>query len=769
MAAQDQDAAQAAWARALDGLDEPTLLAPRDRTRRAALPERFTAFAPAELTAELTALSRRLDLTMNTLVQGGWAILLGALTGSDDVVFGATVAGRQAEVPGIETMVGLFINTLPVRVRLDAGEPVASFLARLQDEQSRLSDYHHASLARLQASTGDLFDTTMVFESYPDGGGQPERAGLAITNVTGRDAAHYPLSLRVVPGRQLELCLEYRPDLFTAADVETMAWLVRILAAFTAAPALPLGELDVLGPAERRFLLTDCNDSSAPLAARTLPELFAAQAARTPHAVAVTCGDKELSYAELAAASNRLARYLISLGAGPEQLVALALHRSVDLLIALLAIIKAGAAYLPIDPDYPPDRVQFMYADAKPAVAITERAIADLVPAGVRRVVADDDSLAALLGGYDDAEVTDADRIAPLQPSHPVYLVYTSGSTGRPKGVIGLHLGYVNRILWYSANFPYEPAEDVIAKSTLNFLDGSSELFGALSNGAHIVLADSAAAKNPAALIKMVARSPRCRMTVVPSLLDALLNEADSDVLVNCKRWICSGEALPVSLAADFAQRFPGSQLSNFYGASEATSDSLYYPCDGTEVLVGTPLWNTQAFVLDGWLRPVPVGVTGELYLAGTGVARGYLGRAGLTAERFVACPYTRPGEQMYRTGDLVRWRPDGNLEFVGRSDGQVKIRGSRVELGEVEAVLAAQPGVGQAIALVREDRSGDPRLVGYVTATDGGLDPDALRRRLAALVPDYMVPSACVLLSALPLMPNGKVDRAACPPLSTT
>ncbi len=765
---QDQDAARATWARALAGLEEPTFLASRDSGRRAVRPERVTTLLPAGLTARLTEVARRGDLTMNTLVQGAWAILLGMLTGSDDVVFGAVVAGRPAEVAGVETMVGLFINTVPVRARLDPAEPLGVFLARLQDEQSRLGDCQHLGLAQIQAIAGarELFDTTMVFESYPEGGGELSSDGLRVRGVTGRDAAHYPLSLRAAPGERLELCLEYRPDLFTAGSMDTLAArLVRILKTVAAGQDRPVREISILDEAERHQILSGWNDTAVELPAATLPELFAAQVARTPEAIAVTCGDRELTYADLAAASNRLARHLISLGAGPEQNVGLTLHRSVDLVIALLAIIKTGAAYLPVDPDYPPDRVKFMYEDARPGVVITGRASAGLIPDGVRRVVVDDAGLAAVLAGYEGRELTDADRITPLRAQHPVFVVYTSGSTGRPKGVVGLHAGYVNRIAWYSKNFPYAPAEDVIAKSTLNFLDGSSELFGALSNGAHIVLADSAAAKSATELLALVAGSKLCRMTVVPSLLDALLNEEDSKVLENCKRWICSGEALPGSLAASFAERFPGSQLSNFYGASEATSDSLYARIEGPDVPIGKPLWNNQVFVLDRWLRPVPAGATGELYIVGLVLARGYLGRAGLTADRFVACPFGEPGERMYRTGDLVRWRSDSKLEFVGRSDGQVKIRGSRVELGEVEAVLAGLEGVGQAIALAREDRAGDKRLVGYVTRVPGAvLDPDEIKRQVAALVPEYLVPSACVVLDALPLMPNGKVDRAGLP-----
>ncbi|HEY2578212.1 MAG TPA: amino acid adenylation domain-containing protein, partial [Streptosporangiaceae bacterium] len=616
-----------------------------------------------------------------------------------------------------------------------------------------------------QAGIGDLFDTTMVFESYPTTGTGTETAGLRLRAIQGRDAAHYPLSLRVVPGPQLQLCLEYQPALLPASYVTTLAArLAAILDTTATGPATPLARISLLSPAEHHQILTTWNTTTTPLTTTTLPALFTTQTTHTPHTTAVTCGDRHLTYAQLDTASNRLARHLISLGAGPEQIVALALYRSVDLVVALLAIVKSGAAYLPVDPDYPRDRVEFMYADARPTVVITERATADMVPAGARRVVVDDDGIAQTLAGYGDQELTDADRAAPLQPSHPVFVVYTSGSTGHPKGVVGLHLGYVNRILWYSANYPYAAAEDVVAKSTLSFLDGSSELFGALANGAHIVLADSAAARNATELAAMVSRSDLCRMTVVPSLLDALLSEDDRGALENCRRWICSGEALPPSLAASFAERYPHAELSNLYGASEASADSLFARCDGADVRIGRPVWNTRVFVLDTWLRPVPAGLAGELYIAGTGLARGYLGRAGLTAERFVACPFGG-GERMYRTGDLVRWRPDGELEFVGRSDSQVKIRGSRVELGEVEAVLSAMEGVGQAVAIAREDHPGGKRLVGYVTAAAGtALDAGALRRQLAATLPDYMVPSACVVVDALPLMPNGKVDRAALP-----
>ncbi|MGK9171605.1 amino acid adenylation domain-containing protein, partial [Inquilinus limosus] len=459
--------------------------------------------------------------------------------------------------------------------------------------------------------------------------------------------------------------------------------------------------------------------------------------------------------------ANRLAHHLIARGAGPETIVGLCLERSPAMVVALLAILKSGAAYLPLDPDYPAERLAFMVADAAPLCVITTTALAARLPAAAPRLALDDPGLAAELAARPATAPADADRTAPLDPRHPAYLIYTSGSTGTPKGVLGLHAGMVNRLRWVGELHSYGEGP-ALAKSSSSFIDGSTELLGPLLHGATIVLATSAATRSPAEMARLIERHSIGCITLVPSLLAPLLEQGEPQRFASCRLWITSGEALSQSHVTCLKTACPDARLLNFYGASEAAGDSVFAECGlsggSTHGLVpiGSPIWNTRAYVLDAALRPVPAGVVGELYIAGAGLARGYHGRPGLTAERFVADPFGLPGSRMYRTGDLACWRSDGVLEFRGRADHQVKIRGFRIEPGEVEAALLADPAVAQAAVVAREDRPGQKQLVGYVVARAGAaVEPQALRRMVAERLPDHMVPAAVVVLAALPLTPN--------------
>jgi amino acid adenylation domain-containing protein len=474
-----------------------------------------------------------------------------------------------------------------------------------------------------------------------------------------------------------------------------------------------------------------------------VPGLVADQAARTPDAVAVACGDARLSYAELAARAERLARVLAGRGAGPEQVVAVALERSAELVIALLAVLRAGAAYLPLDPSYPAGRIEFMLADARPAAVVTARDMQ--LPAEV-----------------------DLPRLpAGPRPGNPAYVIYTSGSTGRPKGVVIPHRGIVNRLAWMQAAYRLGPGDRVLQKTPVSFDVSVWEFFWPLLEGATMVLARPGGHGDPGYLSRVIAAAGVTTTHFVPAMLESFLDSADLGACGSLRRVICSGEALPGLLARRFAASL-GADLHNLYGPTETSVDSTAWQC-GTgpgDPPIGRPIANTRVFVLDRWLAPVPPGVAGELYIAGAGLARGYHRQPVLTAGRFVACP-SGSGERMYRTGDLARWTADGVLEFAGRSDDQVKIRGFRIEPGEVAAVLAAAPGVRQAVVTAREHGPGDVRLVAYVVPADGavaaGLD-GVVREFAARRLPEYMVPSAVLVLDALPLTLNGKVNRAALP-----
>jgi len=569
--------------------------------------------------------------------------------------------------------------------------------------------------------------------------------------------------------------LEYAEDLFDRVTVQGLAErLTRLLRLAAADPGQRVSELDLLTATERRSLIRDWNDTARDVPEVTVPELFERQAARTPDAPAVLSAAGGLSYADLNERANRLARHLISMGAGPERLVAIAMPRSADVVVAMLAVLKSGAAYVPVDPEYPPDRIAFMLADTRAAIVLTTAGLAGSLPAARTLLVLDDPVAAAAVARYPAGDVSAAERSALLHPAHPAYVIYTSGSTGRPKGVVVTHQSLVNYLSRAREAYP-DLAGRTLLVSPVSFDLSVTGLYGCLVSGGAVCLGE-VDDELPALAAEVGGFT---FMKATPSHLPLLAGLPASCVPTG--QLMLGGEALPAALLAEWRQRHPGLALVNHYGPTEATVGCLDYtlgPGDQVPDLVvpvGRPMWNTRVFVLDASLGLVPPGVAGELYVAGAGLARGYLGRPGLTAERFVACPYaaaggpgqsgTAPGERMYRTGDLARWNRDGQIEYLGRADDQVKIRGFRIELGEIEAVLAGLDGVAQAAVTVREDQPGDQRLTGYVVPAAGAeLDPAALRQACGRKLPGYMVPTAIMVLGRLPLNANRKLDRKALP-----
>ncbi|NUP23028.1 MAG: amino acid adenylation domain-containing protein [Streptomyces sp.] len=755
LARQDRTAAERSWQAALEGLDDPSLIAPDARDLPAEEPERLVRELSEPDTEALTATARAHGLTVSTVLQGLWAVLLGRLTGRTDVVLGATVSGRDADVPGIESMVGLFINTLPVRVRLRPAEPLADLLTRLQSEQSALLDHRHLGLADIQRAAGHtvLFDTLVVFESYPIDDDGIARAlgpdGLRMTGVSVHDATHYPLTLTALPGTRLTLTFSHRASTLDRAAVPRIASQLDVLLRdFIERPETPVARL---GPPQAHEPYAR---SEHPLPHLTVRDLFEDQAAHTPDAPAVLHDTTTLTFAELDARADRLAAALTARGAGPESVVAVALPRSPDLVTALLAVLKAGAACMPIDPGYPPDRIVLMLDDAGPRLVICDPPTTQQL--GIKREL-------TCPPGAEAAAVRERPA---LSPDHPAYVIFTSGSTGRPKGVIGTQRALANRLHW--GRELGDAGHGVrVSKSPLSFIDGLTELLGALVNGEAVALADDEATGDPTALAALADRHRATLLTAVPSLYTTLVESAPPDAFASVRTWISSGEPLPGELAEAITRRWPRARLVNLYGCSEAAGDSLVHVHDGGEgsVPLGQPIGHTRVHVLDPFLRPSPVGAVGELYLAGAGLARGYLNQPGRTAERFVADPFGPPGSRLYRTGDLARLRADGTVEFLGRADDQVKIRGFRIEPGEIEAAIRALPDVGRAAVVVREDGSAPRRLVAYVTAAPGtALEPLTLRRALAERLPAHLVPSAVMVLDDLPRTPSGKLDRRALP-----
>ncbi|MGW8714025.1 amino acid adenylation domain-containing protein, partial [Streptomyces sp. NPDC055752] len=770
-AAQDHDAAARAWADELDGVDEPTLLAPATPTGHArqdddAFP-RVDVHLPAAQARELADMAGTAGVTLNTVVQAAWSVLLGRLTGRQDVVFGATVSGRPAALHDVDAMVGMFVNTLPVRARLTPGLTVRDLLTSLQNGQGALLDHHHLGLTDIQRPTGlkTLFDTLVVFESYPVDESAvseaSERAGITCTGIRPNAGTHYPLTVTAEVEEHLKLALEYKADAFQRSDVERLAHrLGDLLRRMTAEPERRVGTLDVLDHDEQHHLTHVLNDTAAPVPARTVPDLFAESAARNPTAEALTSGADTLTYGELNARSNQLAHWLTEHGVGPETLVAVALPRSADLIVALLAVLKSGGAYLPLDLTYPTERISYLLDDAQPRLVLTDAAFAATLPAFAEPVILDDPALRAEVAARPDRDVTDADRTAPLRPHNAAYVIYTSGSTGRPKGVVVAHCGVANLTHWGLTRFGPQTFERALATTSTTFDVSVFDTLVPLLTGGSIVLLDDALALAEQDI------GEASLLCVVPSVLDAVADRARPERIATI---ILAGEALPASLVRKLRTIAPHTRLANVYGPTEATVYSAECVDDGTgdgTLPIGTPLTNCRTYVLDGRLGLTPQGIPGELYLAGAGLARAYLERPGLSAQRFVADPFGPPGARMYRTGDLARWSADGRLEYLGRADTQAKIRGFRVEPGEIESVLATHPDVERCAVVARPASGASLHLVAYVVpvAASDALPPDTLRRFVGEHLPDYMVPSAFVSLERMPLTPNGKLDRAALP-----
>ena len=748
---QDQAAAMTYWREALGGFDTPTPLpfdrrpAPEHRAESAASTGLDLSIADTELVREM---ARQQGLTLNTLVQAAWALLLSRYGGGSDVVFGTTVSGRPTELPGAEDMIGMFINTVPTRTAVRPDERVSAFLHAVQEAQTDARRFDFVPVSRTRACSDvpegvNLFDSMVVFENYPFDNNAVLDAGLRVREVRARESTNFPLSARVHADEALHLHLAYDPALFDAATVRRLAaHLARLLTGLAADPDRILGAVPMLDDAETNRLLTEWNGDQTSTVHDTIPARFERQAARTPDAIAVGT----LSYAQLNARANQLAHRLIAEGAGPERLVALVLPRSVELVVAVLAVLKTGAAYLPLDPDYPADRIASTIADARPVAALKT------VP--------------------DSGDWPDTNPAVGLDPRHPAYVIYTSGSTGHPKGVLIPHAN-VLRLFDSTAHWFGFTSDDVWTLFHSYAFDFSVwELWGPLLHGGRLVVVPHDVSRSPIDFMRLLADERVTVLNQTPSAFYQLMS-ADTGQQLALRYVIFGGEALDLRRLAPWYGRHAEDApvLVNMYGITETTVHVSYLALDAASAAqasgstIGVPIPDLRVYVLDRELRPVPPGVPGELYVAGAGLARGYLGRPGLSADRFVADPFGAAGTRMYRTGDMVRWTGSGVLEFGGRADAQVKIRGFRIEPGEIEAALLALPEIGQAVVLPRPDANGEARLVAYlVPAESQTIDRREVRAALAATLPAHLVPAAFVVLAALPLTGNGKLDVRALP-----
>jgi amino acid adenylation domain-containing protein len=741
----DPAEAEAFWRRELEGYAAPALLGGSPALRHDFGGRgRLDAGLDPGSTAALQELAKRRRLTLNTFVQGAWALLLARRSGEEDVAFGVVVSGRSAaELPGIETAVGPFINTIPLRARLAPDERLLPWLAAILERQLEARRFEHSPLVEVQGWSGvprdrPLFESLLAFEgSLLDPSLEGGAEGVRVLDARANHVSRAPVTFVAVPeGDRLRLTLSWDRGRFEPAEPRRwMGHLLTLLRGMAEDPDRTLADLSLLTEAERHQLAVEWNDTAVALpSGLTLHGLFLAQAERAPEAVAVVSHDGEtVTYGELAERSARLARQLRGRGVGPEVRVGVSLRRSPRQIEAILAVLQAGGAYVPLDPDDPPERRDWIAADCGAALVLNED---EVHPPTVK---------------------TPRGASPPEQEAAAAYILYTSGTTGRPKGAMTTHRAAVNHILWAQSAFPLGPEDGGLVKAPLGFDASVREIFWPLAVGARLVVTKPGGERDPDHLIEMIQREGAAVVSLVPSLLAAVLDRETAPTRL--RRITAGGEVLTAELADRCRERLPGTSLSNHYGPTETAVNATAWevrPGDRS-IPIGRPLANVRIDVLDPWGDPVPIGAAGEVCVGGTGVGRGYVGRPDLTAERFVPDP-SALGARRYRTGDLARWRPDGALEFLGRVDLQVKLRGIRVEPEEVEAALAACPGVRQAAVLAR-----DGALVAYVLpeVQDPGL-PAALRAALGARLPAFLVPSLIVLVESFPRTPSGKIDRRA-------
>ncbi|GMU11502.1 non-ribosomal peptide synthetase [Corallococcus caeni] len=771
---QDLQRTEAFWRDALAGFSSATPLPAGGASRAFAtggLSEQ-SVLLPADTTDALQAFARRHQLTLNTLVQAAWALVLARHADTSDVVFGATVAGRPSDLPGVDSMLGMFINTLPVRVRLDGHAAVVPWLQQLQSQQVELRHHEHSPLVQVQGWSEvprgtPLFETLLVFENYPvDSTVETGAKRLDVRDFHAFERTNYPLTAVAAPGRELLLKLAHETPRFDDATARALLgqWR-RALEGLVARKRV--ADVSLLSVEETHALKDTWNATRAEYP-RTLAvqQLFEARAARAPDAEALRWNTGTLTAGALDARANRLAHHLRALGVGLESRVGICLERGPDLVVALLAVLKAGGAYVPLDPTYPESRLGFMARDANLTALLTHRHLEARLPgvhARVIRMDALEDVLAALPATRPAVET---------RPEALAYVIYTSGSTGRPKGVMVTHGGVVNYLTWALDAYRVADGQGAPVHSSFSFDLTVTSLLAPLAAGRPAVLVDEAVGAVEGLGEALRKQADHSLVKLTPAhlrLLEAQL--AEQGASGRARAFVIGGEALGYEALEHWRRYAPGTRLINEYGPTETVVGCCIHEVREDEprtgpVPIGHPIANTRLYVLDAAGRLSPVGAVGELYVGGDGVGRGYLGRPDLTAERFVPDPFSpEPGARLYRTGDTVRRRADGVLEYLGRRDDQVKVRGFRIELGEIEAVLTALPDVAAGVVLAREDVPGDRRLVGYVVPRVGAsLDAASLKTALRKTLPDYLVPVAFVVLDTLPVAVTGKVDRKALP-----
>ena len=774
---QNSEGAKPFWEEELLNITAPTpLIVERAKKNNISQIEqgdnRFELLLSASLTDSLSTLTQRNCLTLSTLIQGAWAILLNRYSNESDVIFGATVSGRPVELEGVENMVGLFINTLPVRVKIDRETQVLSWLKKLQQRQVERAEYSYTPLVEIQGWSNiprglPLFESLVVFENYPiDASLATGKGDLQINQIETFDRTNYPLTLEVMPAEKLSLQISYDRSRFEADTIKRMlGHLTNLLESIATNPEQSISQLSLLSPAERHQLLFEWNETKAKYPKeKCIHQLFEEQVELTPDAVAVVFQEQQLTYKQLNDKANQLANYLQKLGVAPEVLVGICVERSVEMVVGLLGILKAGGAYVPLDPNYPPERLSYMLADSGVKVLLTQQSLLESLPHSQAEVICLDEDWGAI--SQHQKENLDA-RVG---AENLAYVIYTSGSTGKPKGTMILHSGMVNYLSWCTKAYNVADGEGSTVNSSIGFDATITSLFSPLLVGGKVVLLPEEG-EIEALKAALCSGTNFSLVKITPAHLKILSHLfASEEVTIENQAFIIGGEALSDKQTYFWQQYAPQMRLINEYGPTETVVGCCIYEVGkkavtGSNIPIGRPISNTQIYILDSQLQPVPIGVPGELYIGGDGLARGYHKHPELTRAKFIPNPFNNcQSDRLYKTGDLARYLPDGNIEFLGRIDNQVKLRGFRIELGEIEASLNSHPQIQQGVVIATEDHPGNKRLVAYVVWSDESLSANKLREFLKSKLPEYMVPSAFVTLDNLPLTPNGKVDRQSLP-----
>ncbi len=760
------------WKKHLE--NSATLQLPTDRPRRATQTPRGARHhfeLSYALSAGLREFSAQHRVTLFMTLLAAFQTLLHRYSGQTDIVIGSPVAGRSRRE--FEKLIGFFLNTLVLRLDLSGNPTFAEVIRRVREVCLGALSHQELPFEKLveelhparNLGLNPLFQVNFAFQNTPRV--SPQLSTIKVDDFvveTGIARFDLHLFMEEMDGLLKGYC-DYDANLFDAETIERLlGYFETLLEGVVETPDRPVTDISILTDAEKRQLLVEWNDTETDYPKdKCIHELFEAQVEKTPDAIAVVFEDQQLTYRELNTRANHLAHHLRKRGVKPETLVAVCMERSLEMVIGILGVVKAGGAYVPIDPDTPTDRLKFMLQDAQAALILTQEKFSSyLVEFGNQRICLDS-------AGVDLSQESKENFENGVNGKNAVYMIYTSGSTGTPKGVLNVHGGLLNRLQWMQQAYRLAPSDRILQKTPFTFDVSVWEFFWPLISGARLVIARPGGHRDSAYLVQLIKSERITLLHFVPSMLGMFLQEEGVESCATLRQVICSGEALSYELQQRFFER-TGVALSNLYGPTEASIDVTAWECrsdsDRTIVPIGQPIANTQVYILDGDLNPLPIGVVGEIYIGGDGVARGYLNRPELTAEKFIPDPFSNePGARIYKTGDLARYLPDGNIDFLGRTDHQVKIRGYRIELGEIEAVLAQHQAVQSSVVVVREDAPGDKRLVSYVIGRpEESFDAAEARKYLKQKLPEYMIPSALVLLDELPLTANGKVDRKALP-----